>query len=59
MPTLFLLGTESPAWMQEGVRRFAAMVPGSKLGPLEGQGHNAQFQGPDVLAGAVNAFLES
>ena len=58
VPTLFLLGTRSPSWMQEGVRRFAAMVPGSRLEMLDGQGHNAQFQGPDVLAAAINAFLQ-
>ena len=57
MPALFLLGTRSPAWMQEGVREFASLVPGSKLGLLEGQGHNAQFQAPDVLAAAMNRFL--
>ncbi len=54
---LFLLGTLSPAWMQEGVRRFAALVPGSRLELLDGQGHNAQFQAPDVLAAAINSFL--
>jgi pimeloyl-ACP methyl ester carboxylesterase len=58
VPTLFLLGTRSPGWMQEGVRRFASLVPGAELVMLEGQGHNAQFQGPEVLGEAVNAFLE-
>jgi pimeloyl-ACP methyl ester carboxylesterase len=43
--------------MQEGVRWFASLVPGSQLVLLEGQGHNAQFQAPEVLAGAINAFL--
>ncbi|HWC29107.1 MAG TPA: alpha/beta hydrolase [Dehalococcoidia bacterium] len=57
VPTLFLLGTDSPEWMQEGVRKFASLVPGSRLEMLEGQGHNAQFQAPDVLARAINAFL--
>jgi pimeloyl-ACP methyl ester carboxylesterase len=57
VPTLFLLGTRSPRWMRDGVRRFASLVAGARLEKLEGQGHNAQFQGPDVLAAAVNAFL--
>jgi pimeloyl-ACP methyl ester carboxylesterase len=43
--------------MRDGVRRFASLVPEARLEKLEGQGHNAQFQGPDVLAAAVNAFL--
>ena len=57
VPTLFLLGTNSPAWMRRGVSKFASLVPGSKLEVLEGQGHNAQFQGPEVLAAAINRFL--
>jgi pimeloyl-ACP methyl ester carboxylesterase len=38
---------------------FAKAVPGSRLEVLEGQGHNAQFSAPDVLAEEVNAFLET
>lgn len=57
VPVLFLCGTESPPWMREGVERFAGAVPGSRLELLEGQGHNAQFTAPEVLAEAVGRFL--
>lgn len=56
--TLFLLGETSPAWMRRGVETFAVAVPGSRLEVLPGQGHNAQFTAPDVLAAAVNRFLD-
>jgi pimeloyl-ACP methyl ester carboxylesterase len=59
VPVLFICGTESPSWMQQGVETFAAAVPGSRLEMLEGQGHNAQFTAPEVLAAAVTRFLES
>jgi pimeloyl-ACP methyl ester carboxylesterase len=57
MPVLFLLGSESPQWMKRGVEAFAQAVPGSRLEILEGQGHNAQFSAPDVLAAAISRFL--
>jgi len=58
VPVLFLCGSESPAWMRQGVEIFARAVPGSRLEVLQGEGHNAQFAAPDVLAEAVNRFLE-
>jgi pimeloyl-ACP methyl ester carboxylesterase len=58
VPVLFICGSESPPWMREGVETFAKAVPGSRLEILDGQGHNAQFTAPDVLADAVNAFLQ-
>jgi pimeloyl-ACP methyl ester carboxylesterase len=57
-PVLFLYGSESPEWMRRGVRMFAEAVPESHVEVLEGQGHNAQFVAPDVLAAAMNRFLE-
>lgn len=58
VPVLFLYGADSPPWMKQGVETFASAVPGSRLEVLEGQAHNAQFTGPDVLAAPVNAFLD-
>jgi pimeloyl-ACP methyl ester carboxylesterase len=57
VPVQLLLGTLSPDWMQEGLHRFASLIPGVNLQTLESQGHNAQFQAPDVLAAAINVFL--
>ena len=58
MPVLLLLGSESPRWMKRGVEAFARAVPNSRLETLEGQGHNAQFSAPDVLAAAMTRFLD-
>ncbi len=58
VPALFLCGSQSPAWMRQGVEIFARAIPGSQFEVLEGQRHNAQFIAPDVLAEAVNRFLE-
>jgi pimeloyl-ACP methyl ester carboxylesterase len=57
VPVLFLYGSESPSWMRQGVEIFAEAVPHSRLQVLRGQGHNAQFTAPDVLAEAIKAFL--
>jgi len=58
VPVLFLYGSESPDWMRQGVETFAQALPHSRLEVLRGEGHNAQFTAPDVLAAAVNAFLK-
>lgn len=58
VPVLFLCGTESLSWMQRGVEAFAEAVPGSRFELLDGQRHNAQFSAPDVLAEAMNRFLD-
>jgi pimeloyl-ACP methyl ester carboxylesterase len=58
VPVLFLYGSESPGWMRQGVEAFAQTMPRSRLEVLRGQGHNAQFTAPEVLATAINAFLK-
>jgi pimeloyl-ACP methyl ester carboxylesterase len=57
MPVLFLYGSESPSWMRRGVEAFAQSVSGGRIERLEGQGHNAQFSAPELLAAAIEAFL--
>jgi pimeloyl-ACP methyl ester carboxylesterase len=57
--TLLLAGSESPSWIKEGVLRFAEAIPGSRAEVLDGQGHNAQFTAPDLLAAAIRRFLEA
>jgi pimeloyl-ACP methyl ester carboxylesterase len=57
MPVLLLVGSESPAWMKQGVEEFASALPDARVEILEGQGHNAQFTAPDVLAWKMRAFL--
>ena len=57
MPVLLLAGSESPAWLREGVQRFAEALPDSRVEVIEGQGHNAQFSAPDRLGDHVRSFL--
>ncbi|HLF72349.1 MAG TPA: alpha/beta hydrolase [Dehalococcoidia bacterium] len=59
MPVLLLVGGESPSWMRRGVAEFAAALPNSRLAELPGQGHNAIFGAPEMVAREVNAFLAS
>ena len=59
MPVLLLVGSESPEWMKLGVERFAEALPDAHIETLEGQGHNAMFSAPDMLAGKIRAFLRS
>jgi pimeloyl-ACP methyl ester carboxylesterase len=56
-PVLLLAGSESPAWMQEGVRQFAMALPDARVEVLRSQGHTAMFTAPDLLAQHVTAFL--
>ena len=58
MPVLLLVGSQSPAWMKQGVEQFAAALPEARIEVLEGQGHNAQFSAPDLLAAKVRRFLD-
>ena len=57
MPVLLLVGSESPAWMKQGVERFAAALPHARVEVLQGQGHTAMFTAPVELAGRIRAFL--
>jgi pimeloyl-ACP methyl ester carboxylesterase len=57
VPMLMLMGAESPPWMQEGVRRLAALLPDCPLEPLAGQDHNPQFTAPDVLSKRIVEYL--
>lgn len=57
IPTLLVLGGDSPAYMRAGTERLVAALPHPTLAVLPGQGHRANLTGPDVLAEAVGAFL--
>jgi pimeloyl-ACP methyl ester carboxylesterase len=57
IPALLLAGSTSPEWMKQGVKEFASALPNSRLEIIEGQGHNAQFSAPDLLAAPILRFL--
>jgi pimeloyl-ACP methyl ester carboxylesterase len=57
VPTLVLVGGESPAVAKERTQALAASLPNGRLGELTGQGHWAPQAAPALFAEAVVAFL--
>jgi pimeloyl-ACP methyl ester carboxylesterase len=58
-PTLFLLGSASPQPMAVSVRAGAAALPHTQVHILPGQGHEAMYAAPDMLAAAISDFLSA
>jgi pimeloyl-ACP methyl ester carboxylesterase len=56
VPTLLLVGTESPAWGPEA-QTVATALPDARIVHLEGQGHVADLLAPEVVAEQLLAFL--
>ncbi len=57
MPTLLLLGSDSPQVYREGVEIVATALPHSEVVQLPGQQHIAHHTAPDLLVKAVMDFL--
>jgi pimeloyl-ACP methyl ester carboxylesterase len=57
VPTLLLIGSESPAWAQRSTEAFAAALPSCEVRRLEGHGHGASVSGPELLASELERFL--
>jgi pimeloyl-ACP methyl ester carboxylesterase len=57
VPVLLLVGGASPDWMKLGVEKFGEALPDARIEVVEGQGHNAQFSAPDLLAARIRSFL--
>lgn len=57
VPTLLLIGENSPAELTAPSRALASALPGSRVVVLEGQGHVAMTTAPDLFLNAVLAFL--
>ena len=55
-PTLVVDGGKSPAWMRNGMRALAAVLPNAKLRTLEGQTHMVK---PKALAPVLMEFFTS
>jgi pimeloyl-ACP methyl ester carboxylesterase len=49
-PVHFLLGARSPAWAATVTRGLAAMLPGSGVTVVEGQGHDMVDSAPEIVA---------
>lgn len=59
VPTLLLLGSESPPGFRERIETVDAVLPNSTIRILEGQGHAASVIAPDLLAAEILAFAEA
>jgi pimeloyl-ACP methyl ester carboxylesterase len=59
IPTLVLLGAESPGWRGEAMRALHSALPNGELRILADQGHLATHTGPEALAGEITSFLAS
>jgi pimeloyl-ACP methyl ester carboxylesterase len=57
IPTLLLVGTESPDWAVRSVDAYAEAIPDAETRALEGQGHSANMTAPDLLAAELERFL--
>jgi pimeloyl-ACP methyl ester carboxylesterase len=59
VPTLLLLGSDSPSSEAESTRAIAAALPGARVVTMPGQGHVAMLTAPDLFAADVLDFLQS
>jgi pimeloyl-ACP methyl ester carboxylesterase len=57
VPTLLLVGSESPAWAVRSVEAHAAAIPGAETRVLEGHGHGANLTAPELLADELARFF--
>jgi pimeloyl-ACP methyl ester carboxylesterase len=56
VPTLLLLGGESPGWARDGTERIRAALPDARVAVLAGQGHAATMTAPGLVAGEIVRF---
>jgi pimeloyl-ACP methyl ester carboxylesterase len=55
-PTVLLLGSETKGAMRDGVMLLSRTIPDCRLVVIEGQGHSAMLQAPDLF---VDTLLEA
>lgn len=58
IPTLLLLGGQSPGWRHAPMRALHGALPNSELRILADQGHLATHTAPELLAGEIIGFLD-
>jgi pimeloyl-ACP methyl ester carboxylesterase len=58
VPTLILLGGDSPPFFRKAVERVAAALPNGRIVELPGQQHIAMDTSPEMFVGEVVNFLE-
>jgi pimeloyl-ACP methyl ester carboxylesterase len=57
VPVLLILGSASPAWAQDLTAEVAAVLTQKTLAVLDGQGHDAISQAPELLITQLTAFF--
>lgn len=57
VPTLLLVGSESPTWAVESVEAHAETLPRAERRILQGEGHGANLTAPELLAAELTRFL--
>jgi pimeloyl-ACP methyl ester carboxylesterase len=57
IPTLLLVGSESPAWAKTGTEVARSVLTDSQVAELDGEGHFAILSGPELVAAEVSGFL--
>ncbi len=57
LPTLMLVGEESPAWAVRSTDAVAKALPNAEVRTLAGQGHSATLHAPELLAEELIAFF--
>ncbi len=58
IPTMLLLGSESPSYARKGTEAFAAALPDARIVRMPGQGHYATITAPELFTNEVIRFLE-
>jgi len=58
VPTLFLLGEQSPVFFRQTTETLQAHLPNSQIAILPGQQHSAMLIAPELFAGEVVKFLK-
>jgi pimeloyl-ACP methyl ester carboxylesterase len=57
VPTLLLVGTESPTMFKRSIDLLQSTLPESRVHELDGQGHAADVLAPEQVATALKEFL--
>jgi pimeloyl-ACP methyl ester carboxylesterase len=54
IPTTLLLGSETGGPLRDGLQFLSTAIPGCRLLILQGQGHGAMLEGPDLFVRTVS-----
>jgi len=59
VPTLMMVGSESPAWARRSTEAYATAIPGATVRTLEGEGHGAALSAPQLVASEIVRFCSA